>query len=165
MLVKNKVEAAVTKKKEKKKREHIVFEDGVQAATNPEAKELIKKSVQYSNKIEDKPNLVLIEGQLPQFKIKVGKEQKSNSGFTSSSFIKKIDEKSEMKMKRIQDRISDLSKTQLSILQAFTGVKSLSISDENPSQLKKTLLGKRNPTESLKIDQSKIKQDFIQNGN
>jgi hypothetical protein len=62
MLVKNKVEAAVTKKKEKKKREHIVFEDGVQAATNPEAKELIKKSVQYSNKIEDKPNLVLIEG-------------------------------------------------------------------------------------------------------
>jgi hypothetical protein len=44
------MEAAKTKKKEKKKREHIVFEDGVQAASNPEAKDVIK-SVQYSKKI------------------------------------------------------------------------------------------------------------------
>lgn len=41
MLVKTKMEAAKTKKKEKKKREHIVFEDGVQAASNPEAKDVI----------------------------------------------------------------------------------------------------------------------------
>jgi len=50
MLVKTKMEAAKTKKKEKKKREHIVFEDGVQAASNPEAKDVIY-NVQYSKKI------------------------------------------------------------------------------------------------------------------
>ena len=116
MLVKKKVEAAKTKKKHKKKAEHIILEDGVKAASNPEAPVPSKSKELSKMFIQDKPKLVLVDGELPNFKIKVGKDKSKNSSFVSTSFMKKTTLKSEFKSKIIHERLSNISQTQLSIL-------------------------------------------------
>ena len=54
MLVKKKVEAAKTKTKHKKKAEHIIFEDRVKAASNPEVP-VPSKIIEERNQILEKP--------------------------------------------------------------------------------------------------------------